>query len=348
VTKFSADGKLLAYSTLLGGGADERGHGIAVNGSGQAHIAGHTKSANFPATAGVFAGGFGGGEDAFVVKLAESGQDLEYATFLGGSQQDIGQDIAVDGFDNAHVIGGTWSADFPFTPGAFDTTHNGQEDVFVVKLDPVGRRLSYSTFLGGSAFEKGFAIAVDNSGHARVTGYTRSTDFPITPGAFDTSHGGSWDIFVSRLSPAGDSLLYSTYLGGRSYEKGFALAVDDSGRTYLTGYTWSGDFPVTAGSFDGRHNGAEDVYVAQLNRDGTALLYATYLGGSAYDESQGIFVDDFGSVYVTGTTWSVDFPVTAEAFKKRHGRKNPDVFVARLSLSDTAGNSSETPPVRAP
>jgi hypothetical protein len=178
-------------------------------------------------------------------------------------------------------------------------------------------------------------IAVDRAGRAHVTGYTKSVDFPTTPGVIDSTYGGSWDIFVARLEPGGDALSYSTYLGGTSYEKGFAIALNEIGCAHVTGYTWSEDFPTTPGAFDSTHNGAEDVYVAKLNADGSALLYATYLGGSVYDESQGVCIDEGGDIFIIGTTWSADFPLIARSYVTQHEGGRSDAFLAKLTLGES-------------
>ncbi len=317
VVKLSPAGDALAWATFLGGSDGDGGVGIAVDGSGAAYVMGSTESVDFPTTPGAFDTTYNGGYwgDAFVVKLNSMGNALAYATFLGGSDSDVGLGIAVDGSGAAYVTGETTSADFPATPGAFDTTLDGC-DAFAAKLNPAGDALLYATFFGGSRCDDGRGIAVDASGAAYITGWTGSADFPATPGAFDTTFNGYYDAFAVKLNPAGDDLAWGTYLGGGSnWDDGRGIAVDGSGAAYITGWTRSADFPTTSGAFDTTHNGYDDTFAVKLSPAGDALLYATFLGGSRHDDrGLGIAVDGSGAVYITGWTTSADFPATPGAF----------------------------------
>jgi len=181
---------------------------------------------------------------------------LEYSTFLGEGDYDNGYGIAVDDLGNAYVTGFTFSTDFPTTPGAYDQSSNGDGDVFITKLDTTGSNLIYSTFLGGSYHDQGNGIAVDDLGNAYVTGSTFSTDFPTTPGAYNTSHNGGFDVFVTKLNNTGSSLIYSTFLGGSDFDEGNGIAMDGSGNAYVTGITDSTDFPTTTGAYNTGHNEA--------------------------------------------------------------------------------------------
>ncbi len=271
VSKLNSSGSALVYSTYLGGGSTDFGFGIAVDSSGGAYVTGYTQSSNFPATAGAlqttFGGVFGGGPiDAFVSKLNSSGSALVYSTYLGGSSGDSGQGIAVDSSGDAYVTGYTQSSNFPTTAGAFQTSFGGVPDAFVSKLNSSGSALVYSTYLGGSSFDSGQGIAVDSSGDAYVTGYTSSSNFPATAGALQTTFGGGADAFVSKLNSGGSALVYSTYLGGSSFDFGFGIAVDSSGNAYVTGYTCSSNFPTTAGALQTTFGvgGAIDAFVAKF------------------------------------------------------------------------------------
>ncbi|HET9866492.1 MAG TPA: SBBP repeat-containing protein, partial [Nitrospira sp.] len=224
---------------------------------------------------------------------------LVYSTFLGGGRLDQGADIAVDSSGSAYVTGATDSVEFPTTVGAFDTTHNGGfDDVFVTKLNPSGSALVYSTFLGGSGNDSGFSIAVDTTGSAYVTGIAAfSPNFPTTVGAFDTTFNGIHDVFVTKLNPTGSALVYSTFFGGDSSDIGRGLAVDISGNAYVTGETFSPNFPTTVGAFDTTFNGDGefDAFVTKLNPSGSALVYSTFLGGSDSNFGHDIAVDASGS-----------------------------------------------------
>jgi hypothetical protein len=230
---------VLSYSTYLGGTSGEEGFGIAVDSAGNAYVTGFTASTDFPTTTGAFQSTLGG-SDTFVSKLNPTGTALVYSTYLGGTNNDVGYGIAVDGAGDAYVTGATQSTDFPTTPGAFQrSSGGGGQDAFVTKLNPTGTALVYSTYLGGTGEDRGYGIAVDTAGNAYVTGWTYSTDFPITVGAFQTSGGAPEDAFVTKLNPTGTALVYSTYLGGSSYDFGQGIAVDTTGNAYVTGTTES-------------------------------------------------------------------------------------------------------------
>jgi hypothetical protein len=246
---------------------------------------------------------------------------------------------------SAYVIGITYSRDFPTTAGAFDTIlDNGgaiRGDIFVTKLNPSGDLLAYSTFLGGEGGAaqalSGFNndIAVDALGNAYVCGLVDSSDFPTTPGAFDTTSNSTQDGFVAKLNPTGSALVYSTFLGGIGSNWPLALAIDSSGNAYVAGLTTSAAFPVTPGAFDTTTRGGfEDGFVTKLNPSGSALVYSTFLGGAVDDQVNSIAVDSSGSVYVAGSTESFDFPTTPCAFDQTRGFQ--DAFVTKLNPAGTA------------
>ncbi|MFE0565520.1 SBBP repeat-containing protein, partial [Priestia megaterium] len=248
-----------------------------------------------------------------------------------GIGSDSGVSIAVDVGCHAYVTGFTNSSDFPVTPGAFDTTFNGDNDAFVTKLNPKGSNLIYSTYLGGTAFDEGRGIAIDSKGNAYITGQTSSLDFPVTPCAFDTTYnGGEIDAFVTKLNPKGSNLIYSTYLGGSGNDQGVSIAVDANGcHAYITGVTNSTNFPTTPCAFDTTLNGSNDAFVTKLNSKGSNLIYSTYLGGTGSDLGIGIAIDAKGNAYITGQTSSLDFPVTPGAFDTTFNGV-ADAFVTKI------------------
>ncbi len=207
-----------------------------------------------------------------MTNLNAAGSALFYSTYLGGSKFEESHGIAVDSAGSAYVTGGTGSSDFPTTPGAFQTTFGGLTDAFVTKLNAAGSALAYSTYLGGSNYDRCHGIAVDSAGSAYVTGGTSSSDFPTTPNAFQTTFGGgSSDAFVTKLNAAGSALAYSTYLGGNNYDESFGVALDSAGSAYLTGTTATcmqcpnpGNFPITPGAFQTASNGNYEVFVAKF------------------------------------------------------------------------------------
>jgi hypothetical protein len=266
VAKLNSSGSALAYSTYLGGTKDEEGRAIAVDAAGNAYVTGRTDGSGFPTTAGAFDTSSNGMLDVFVTKLNASGSGLAYSTYLGGGGNDRGRGIAVDASGSAYVTGFISSSDFPITTGAFDTSYNANRDAFVTKLNASGSGLAYSTYLGGAGEDQGRAIAVDASGNAYATGYTVSSDFPITSaGAVDPSfNGGLADAFATKLNATGSGLAHSTYLGGAGEDNGAGIAIDTGGSAYVTGQTDSTNFPTTAGALDTSLSGIADAFVAKI------------------------------------------------------------------------------------
>jgi hypothetical protein len=355
VAKLNAAGTALVYSTYLGGSGNrgDVGLGIAVDSVGSAYVTGYTDSTNFPTTPGALQTTFGGGLcyygyytcfDAFVVKLNPTGTaPLAYSTYLGGSGDDFGHDIAADSGGNAYVTGETGSPNFPTTPGAFQPAFGGGSgDAFVAKLNPTGTALVYSTYLGGSGFDEGLGIALDPGCgpapaapcNAYVTGDTSSPNFPTTSGAFQTSLGalGGSNAFVTKLNPAGTPpLTYSTYLGGSTSDAGSGIAVDSLSNAYVTGTSNSTNFPITTDAFQPASGGGADAFVTKLNPAGTApLAYSTYLGGSDSDRGNGIALDSARNAYVTGFTVSTNFLTTPGAFQPAFDGGSGDAFVAKI------------------
>jgi hypothetical protein len=353
VTELSADGASLLYSTYWGGSSDDIGTGIAVDSSGNAYVSGYTDSPDFPVTSGALQANYGGGvHNGFVVKFNSGGAALGYSTFLGGSGDDYAYGVAVDSAGDASVTGATNSVNFP-TVNAFQPNYAGGlcgtapstfpcYDAFVAKLNPAGAALIYSTYLGGTGSDYGYAIALDGSSNAYVTGYTTSTNFPTTPGAFQQIFGGSYDAFVAKLDGAGFTLAYSTYLGGTGAEIGYDVAVDSSGRAFVTGYNYGGDFPTML-PLQAQNAGFYDAFVSVLNASGSSLDFSTYLGGSLDEVGRGISIDPSGNAYVIGGTFSLDFPITSGSFQTSYGGGPYDAFVAKVSLVPTPSLSISPP-----
>lgn len=331
VTKIDASGNSLLYSTYLGGSSDDVGRGIAVDTSGNAYITGVTNSTDFP-TSSAISKSKRGGADAFVTKLDASG-NLIYSTYLGGDNFDWGNGIAIDASQNAYVTGWTSSQNFPVTSATYKSTSGGYRDGFVTKLGTSGATLVYSTYLGGNNDDAGNGIAVDISGNAYITGYTNSTNFPTVSAACGDYAGGYHDAFVAKLNASGKYLIYSTYLGGNNDDVGYGIAIDTSGNAYITGVTWSTNFPTVSSVYKSLA-GNNDAFIIKLNPLGNNINYSTYLGGSMYDGGYGIVVDASRNVYVTGVTCSHDFPVTSSIYKNVAG--NDDAFITKLNSS---GNS---------
>jgi len=325
LTKVYPDGRQLEYSTFFGGSNYESIEAIAVDAEGSAYIAGATTSVDFP-TKNPMQGYLGPdwNSEGFVMKFSPDGGELVYSTFLGGSVYDEVTGIAVDAAGSAYVCGNTNSPDFHTVNSMQEL--KGWSDCFLSKFSPDGGQLEYSTLLGGSDYESSAAIAVDTAGHAYVTGTTYSLDFP-TKNAYRRETFIWGDGFLSKLSPEGEQLVYSTYLGGSSGADLTAVAVDAGGSAYVAGETYSLDYP-TVNAVQGPNRYGDGV-VTRFSPDGTQLLYSTYLGGSDWDRIKGIAVDAAGCAYVCGFTHSVDFP-TRNA-QSTGDLWSMDAFVARLS-----------------
>ncbi len=337
ISKLDASGSTLVYSTYFGGSDHDIADAIAVDGAGSAYVAGHTHSADFPVLSPCQSAADGQFMDGFVAKLDASGI-LVYATYLGGSNDDLIHDIAVDDLGNAYLTGETRSQDFPTAAPLFTAASSGNKlDAFVVKLGAAGSSLQYSTYLGGVNRDAGLAVAVDGGGNAYVTGRTESDDFPVTAGAFQGNHNSGFSsAYVSKLSADGQALLYSTYLGGSDDDSAYDIAVDTMGTAYVAGETRSADFPTANPLYVSTDTGNhKDAFVARLNATGSGLIYATFLGGSSRDAAYGLDLDSSGNAYITGTTRSSDFPVTAGAPQPGHAG-DEDIFLTVLNPGGTS------------
>lgn len=335
ITKLSADGSSLIYSTYLGGSDSTNGYGIAVDAQGYAYVTGITSSIDFPVTPGSFQTTLQGTNCGFITKLAADGASLLYSTYLGGSMNNYSYSIAIDDQDCAYITGMTLSSDFPVTPGAFQPTYQGNACAFITKLAADGGSLLYSTYLGGSVYNGARSIVVDAQYSAYVAGATQSNDFPVTPDAFQTTMQGSFSVFVTKFSGDGSSLLYSTYLGGSGTDISVRIAVNEQGYAYVTGYTNSTDFPVTPGAFQTTLAGVDDAFITKFAADGKSLLASTYLGGSMDDFGNSIALDSLSRAYVTGRTASGDFPITPNVIPSSFSG-GTDAFVSIFSADLSA------------
>jgi Ca2+-binding RTX toxin-like protein len=348
LTKISPDGSAIAYSTYLGLEQDYSLRDMAVDGDGAVYLAGQTPMIPYHVPLPDYRSHYN--KDVVVRKMNPSGSALTYSMRFGGSGGEGPYGIAVDEHGSAYIVGGTGSSDFPVTPGAFQTAFSSQyTPTFVTKIDPTGTTLVYSAVLTGIdghpsySMQAGGVIAVDGTGAVYLTGTTRGS-LPTTPDAFDTTYGGGFldDAFAMKIDPSGSTLVYSTYLGGSQRDRGVGIAVDGSGAAYITGETQSADFPVTIGALDtlcgtdGACNHStrphyysdrifDDVFVTKISPSGKDLAYSTYLGGADGDVGRGIAVDGMGAAYVVANA-SSDFPTTPGAFSRTGG----GIFVAKI------------------
>ena len=253
----------------------------------------------------------------------DDSSDLLFGTFLGATDWDFVNAIAVDASGNSFVAGGSLSTNFPTTPGAlfpYSPSFYGRWSAFAAKLNPTGTELVYASYLGGRWDDFSSAIAIDSLGNAYLTGQTKSPDFPVTPQAFDTSYNHTYpcrndpcsDAFVTKLNPHGTALIFSTYLGSTGEDSIGDVVAHSSGDVYVVGSTTGVDFPTTPGAFDRTFNGGlYDSYLVKLDATGSILDYGTFIGGSDWDGSGAIFVDTMGNAYLTGSTTSSDYPTTS-------------------------------------
>lgn len=340
----------LTYSTYLGGSGEDNGYGIATDASGNVYLTGYTLSTNFPTQGGTDPGCGTDGNcdgfafyDAFVTKLNPSvsgAAQLVFSSYLGGSANDYGLSVAVDGAGASYLAGHARQA-FPTTGNAYQSTYGGAPgaDAFLTKLSTDGSQLLYSSYLGGSGGDGAFGLAIDGAGVAYLAGRTYSTNFPTSAGALDASCGTDGlcnssfsDVFVAKLNTLASgaaSLLYSSYLGGSGDDVGYGVARDASNNYYVTGRTTSTDFPLAGTPFQATNGGGSDAFLLELNAAGSALLYSTYLGGPLYEDGFGIARSAAGFVYMVGTTSSSSFPTTPNAFQPAFGGVY-DAYVARF------------------
>jgi hypothetical protein len=330
VLKLNAVGNTLLYSTYMGGSKWDTGNAIAVDGAGYAYIAGDTQSADFPVLNAVQSA-IGGGMDAFFTKLTPAG-GLSVSTYLGGAGDEHAGGVAVDGSGNVYLAGGTYSTNFPVV-APIQGVNGGSQDAFVTKINPAGNSILYSTYLGGNgtgSSEQANAIAVDSSGNAYVTGVTNSSNFPVTSGAYQTAYSGMQDAFITKFNAAGNTLLYSTYLGGTSFDWATGIGLDSGGNAYVAGYTSSGDF-ATVNGVQGAFGGMYDAFVTELNATGNGVGFSTYFGGSGSDVANGIAVDGSGNIFVGGQTSSLNLPLQGPIQSSNNGGSTG--WAARLGVT---------------
>jgi hypothetical protein len=329
VFKLGRDGRELVWATYFGGRDDDEGVALHVTATGETIVAGHTQSHDFPVTEKAFGREAAGGVDGFVLRLSADGSEIVFASYVGGSAEDTVAGLAVTASGQTTLAGTTRSRDFPVSSGSFCGTPRGARDAFVVRLDPLGERMVFSTLLGGADDDECRALAVDEEGCTYLVGRTLSHDFPTTLCALDRERCGP-DAFVVKLSAGGRTLLYSTFLGGTGADEANGVAVDAERRAIVVGSTQSQDFPFDAGY---RAPGRRDGFAVRLSTTGNALLHAVPLGGASADEALGVTLDAHGAAWVVGRTRSADLPLTRDALQKRLAGA-ADGFLVRLAGDD--------------
>ena len=333
IARLGPMGKKLVWSTYFGGNSEDYAVGVFLDKNGYVTVSGATASSSLPVTPYAWDKTFNGGYDGFMAKLDSSGSKLVSCTYLGGKGYDFPQAIGADGTGTICIAGYTSSRDFPVTSQAWDKTFNGKFDVFVTRMDPLGSLLLYSTYLGGTSMDIPFCISVMQNGEIVVAGETKSSNFPVTKGAWDrTFNGGSFDAFVTRIDPTKKTPVFSTFLGGRGKDQVFAIKASSGGEAVLAGGTQSPDFPTTPGAFDRSLTGRGEAFVARLDPSGKKLLYSTLLGGNRDEIATSLFVFKNDCAVIAGHTWSANFPTTPNAFKRTFSGGSTDVFVTKLPI----------------
>jgi hypothetical protein len=319
------------FSTYLGGDEwysdDDRGGHACIGPDGTIYALIYSETEYWPMVNAINDSFLGEPSDIVLVQMSADGTELLYSTFLGGDGLDFPAKMEIDGQGNVYIVGSTRSTDFA-TPGSYDETFNGNDDVFVMKLNPDTNTVHYATYIGGSSDEHANSLVVDSSGNVYVTGITHSNDFPIVNGV-DGVFGGGTEAFILKLNTDGTELLFSTYIGGSGYEEGNDIAIGPDGDVCITGKTGSIDFNCSDGTFDTTLNGSGDGFITKIKSDGSEIIYSTLIGGIGTDSGQCLIFDDAGNLYVTGTTHSPDFPTLNAYDDSLNGVL--DVFLLKMS-----------------
>jgi hypothetical protein len=334
VLKLDTIGRSLVYSSVIGGSSNDGATTVAAEPGGRIYVAGYTSSSSFPTTTAAYQV-TSSGEEAFAMKLETTGRTLLYSTFIGGGGDERAVDLALRN-GVAYVAGntntdGSTGAAFPTTTGAAQTSFRGVTDGFVVAVDTNGRSVRFSTLIGGNDADEVRGIAVDAAGAVHVTGTTSSTTFPVTSGVMQTTLAGISDAFVARIGPLGSAFEFATLLGGGGTETGVALSVTPEGRTLVTGNTTSINFPIINGALQSRAAGGQDLFVTEVAPLAAGLIYSSYLGGTANDSVIAMAHTGSLSLYLAGTTTSIDYPTTVGAYQT-FNRGFADGFVTRFDI----------------
>ncbi len=343
LAKLSPAGDSLLYATYLGGSDAAASYdGLEANDAGHVYLTGYTRSTDFPTSAGAqqpnFAGGYWDGIVAGFDTTQAGAASLLYASYLGGSGDEIINGLTLDAEGNLYVGGYTDSTDLPITPGAFQPSIIRSQDNFVIKLRPDGSDPIYATYIGGSSYyDRLHGMAMNAAGEVCVTGDTKSTDWPVTPNAYQPNYVDSFEAYLTCLNGTGTDLIYSTYLAGSSGDYAYDVVMDTDGQAYISGYTSSQDFP-TADPIQPAHAGGTDAFVSQIDLATGELRFSTYLGGSDSDWNEGDYWDvgwatawdEEGYLYVAGFTTSDDFPVTDDVYQSSIAGGGQDAFIAKL------------------
>lgn len=329
VCKLDNDLSAILSSTYIGGSEDDYGYGLAMDDAGNIFVTGRTESENYPCVGGydhTFNGGF---EDVFVSKLNNGLTNLLASTYIGGSTDEGADAIAADAAGNIFVSGFTYSSDFPVAGMAYDSIHNGSGDIFVARLDNSLSALSAATFIGGANFEECHAIALDSAQNVFIAGYSGSPEYPTTPGVYNENHSANYDAIITKLDNGLSAILASTFIGGESDDNCYGLVIERAENVFITGISFSTDYPVTGNAYDDTHNGERDIFLSRFSFDLSSLLESTYLGGEDNDWALDLAIDNEGSVFIGGGTYSGNFPMVGSPYDDSYNGKE-DALIAKI------------------
>jgi len=315
----------LVFSTYLGGISHDYVEDLVIDNLGNSYLVGYTFSLDFPLSEPID-DTFNGSRDIFVTKINSTGNGLIYSTYIGGSDSDYGNTIALDSTFNVYIGGFTYSTDYPLENELIDS-NSGSVDGIITKINSTGNGLVFSTYLGGSSIDYLYGLAIDDQNQTYITGYTLSSDFPLF-NAYDDSRSNI-DVFVTKLNETGNGLIFSTFIGGYDSEHGYDIAVDSDYNVYICGLAMPG-YPVVNAYQSSHRGGNYDGFVTKLNASGTGLIFSTYLGGNSDDKLRSIVLDFDDNVYVTGETDSSNYPILNQYQGDQLGT---DVILTKLSSS---------------
>lgn len=334
LVKLNSQGNLLIFSTMIGGDDNDVPTDLVIDSKNNIYLTGFTYSPNFPVTTDAFQQTLEGGSDGFVIRFNGNSTEIEFATLLGGKDIDIAYGIALDNSHCIYLTGLTLSQDFDITNGTFQTYSAGGIDGFITKMNSDGSSLIFSTYMGSSDDDLGKKIIVDTNSNIYIVGYTNSANFPVSSQVIQSSAGGNGDVFLIKLNSEGNSIIFSTFLGGSHIDYANDMAMDKFGNIVITGMTSSTDFPTLGDSTQLTFGGGYcDAFMCAINSTGTMLLYSTFAGGEDDEWSQALAIDVNNEIYVTGMTYSQHFHLPENTFHSLNCGDG-DVFVIKYTPVD--------------
>lgn len=336
VTKFNPMGEVI-FSTYLGGSDEDFSYGCDFDLNNNLIITGHTKSDDFPVTSDAFDSTFGGEEDSFLLILSEDGKTIEYSTYLGGSDLDMGSCSLLNKNNEIIAIGITASNDFVITEDAFQKNLNGIEDIFVSVFNSSDYSLIYSTYFGGNGEEITFDVVEDLFGNVFIAGQTSSTDLPLGLNPTQNHYGGNGDGFITKFNHQDLSFNFSLYIGGSHTDSIPNISIDNQDNVLISGTTSSEDFSITFNAYQSSLGGGEDVFISIVQPNDQSILYSTFLGGESNDNGMSISADNLGNIIVVGNTLSSDFPITS-AYQSE--KNSGDIFISKFSFNEQTNRFS--------